>query len=760
LLTRKNVIAWVVVIALGTATAAGLMALRVDTRPSAFLPAGETTVRHFEEAARSFGADPIVVLAEFPQPGQFLERDQLPRLLELEGHLSALPDVAVVYGPATVLNQIAKSSQELLAGLSGRRDGLRAAAEQQARASGATEQAAAAEGDAAVAAFDVHYGALLVRGLPAGLPTLRNTKFTHQVVFGDSALPRPQWRWLVPEPNAIALLVRPREDLDQAATDRLVATVTDTVRGAGLGTQRLTVTGSPVVAADLANQVRRELPLLAGLAVALIAACYLAVPWVPGKRKRLLPIAATLCGIGVTLAVFGWLHRPLSLGVMAFLPILVGVGSDFPAYLIQRVHRRRVLVAALASSAGFASLMISPLPFVRDLGLALAMGVLLAVSFALVFARYLVRGADPSVSPASEAEGVGEGEHTVSVPRPLALRVTVAVCAVLVACVGWVMLPRLELQAQPEQLAAGLPAIDSAALAERLLGSTGEVQVVLDGPKMSSPEALAWMRQAEDKTILEHGSQLRPIVSLPDMVDFLGPTPTQEQIDAALTLLPGYLVRAVVTPDGTRSVISFGIKFQDLAGQQRLLDAVRAGLPPPPPHYRADLAGLPVVAARGYELISGNRYLPNVLGIVAAGLVLLVGLRRRRDAARAVAAAVLATGWGLAAFAALGIPLSPLTVALGSLTTATACEFTVLLSGARRRQSRTVGVAALAAAVGYATLAASSLMVIREFGVLLSGTVLLSLLASYVVLRVAPDRHVAPREPAEATATERAEVMT
>jgi hypothetical protein len=254
------------------------------------------------------------------------------------------------------------------------------------------------------------------------------------------------------------------------------------------------------------------------------------------------------------------------------------------------------------------------------------------------------------------------------------------------------------------------------------------------------------------------------VVSLPDLLRFLGPSPTPEQIGAAADLLPSYLLGAVATPDARSAVLSFGLELQDLGSQQRLIDDLRAKLPPVPVGYQARVSGLPVVASRGYELISGSRYLPNLAGIVAAGLVLLLGLRRRSDAGRAVAAAVLATGWGLAVAAVFGISLSPLTIALGSLTTATACEFTVLLSdGLRQRRAgrqRTVAVAALAAALGYATLALSGLHVIREFGLLLSMTVLLSLASAHLVVRVWPAQAAGPGTPAGPKATSARAMVT
>ena len=83
-----------------------------------------------------------------------------------------------------------------------------------------------------------------------------------------------------------------------------------------------------------------------------------------------------------------------------------------------------------------------------------------------------------------------------------------------------------------------------------------------------------------------------------------------------------------------------------------------------------------------------------------------------------------------------------------SRTTATACEFTVLLGYANSshasRLRATVRVAALAAALGYLALVVSRLVVIRDFGLLLAATVALSLLAAHVVVRVWPPRDEQP----------------
>ncbi len=729
-----------VLVVVALAAGMGLTRVRSDTTTTSFLPAGDPAQRALQESARSFGGDPIVILAESANARELLGTDEIPKLLGLEGNLAQLPDVAVVYGPGTVLNQIAGSAQNLLATVSGKRDALRATAEEQARADGRSDAQVTEAGDAAVAEFDLRYGSLLVRGLPAGLPTMRNPAFVNAVVFEQGGAPRQQWRFVVPAPNAVAILVRPREGLDQAGTERLVAAARRIAETAGLRTTRLTVTGMPAVAADLGGQVRREIPLLGALALGLIAACYVLLPWVRRRRHRLLPLVATLGATVLTLAALGWLGRPLSLGVVAFLPILVGIGSDFPAYLIRGAEPRRVLVAALASAAGFASLGLSPVPFVRDLGFALAAGVLVAVGLAVLF-RYRVVTTEVEQPPADD-----EPVPTMSRAR----RIGVLIVLVAVAGLGWSALASLDVEARPDRLAQGVPALADAQHAEDVLGSAGEVQILVSGVNVVTPEALAWMRQAEDATIRRFGGDLHPIVSLPDLLAFLGSSPTPDQITAGLEQLPHYLGAAVVRDDARQAVISFGVELQDVAEQKILLDDVRASLPPPPAGLRADLVGLPVVAARGYELVSGDRYPASLIGIAAAGLVLLVGLPRRSDAVRAVLAAVLATGWGLAGAWVCGVALTPLTVTLGSLATATACEFSVLLGQGYTRRSprlrRSVGVAAAAASTGYLALAASSLSLIRQFGIFLAATVGLSLLAAFVVVRLFPTRPVrAPR---------------
>ncbi|MBW0089261.1 MMPL family transporter [Pseudonocardia sp. KRD-184] len=698
----------------------GLLRLRVDTGVNSVVVPDDPAAVALAEVGSSFGGDPVVVLLESAQPRQLLSADALPALLRLEGQLARTPDVAAVYGPATVLNQVAGRAQELLAELSGYRDGVRAAAAERVAAEGGSEAAAQDAAAAAVAEFDQRYGALVVQGLPGGLPTLRNDEFVSSVIFGDGGEPRPQWRFVVPEASAVAVLVRPRQDLDQAGVERLVVDVRGAVEAAGLDAERVTVSGVPAVAAALGDRVRTEVPLLGGIALLAVGAWFLAVRWAD-RRHRVLPLVATAVGTVITLGIFGWAGRPLSLGVIAFLPVLIGVGSDFTTYLATGASRRLVLVVGAATAASFGALTVSPIPTVRDLGLTLAVGIAVAVLTGVT----VTWRRDAPAATVREPEPVA-----VRTPAPTGstrTRITAGAAAVVLAGAGWFALADLPLRADLQGFAGGLSVIDDAEHVEDVLGSSGEFTIALSGGGAATPEALEWMRATEEAVITAEGDRLRPIISPPGLLGFLGETPTDGQLTSALRLLPRYLTGSVINSDRSLAVLTFGTRLDDAEQLLDLRESVRSVLPPPPAGMQVELTGLPMVAVGSYETISADRYLANVLGIVVAGLVLALGLRKRSDAALAVVAAALATGWGLAAVWVAGIGLTPVTIAIGSLTAAVGCEFTVLAAEAARRGDRSlhraVLLAAAASATGYAVLMFSQLSVVAQFGLLLAVSV-------------------------------------
>ena len=724
-----EVIVVLAIVGLAAGTAGGLARVRVQTGIDSFLPSHDSSVTNLNTLAEAFGGDPVVVLMESKEPKTLIQGQSLLSLVELEGKLSQLPDVGVVYGPGTILNQIASQTQDLLAELSGRRDAEQVQAEAEAKAKGEPAAAVTVAGKAALDAFDARYGPLIVQGLPAGLPTLSNSTFAESVIFSGLPQPRAQWRFVVPSASSVAILVRPRQGLGAGASERLVAAVRSAVSAAHIATSRTTISGTPALVAALSHDAALELPVLGAVGIVAVAACFLLVPWTR-RRRRLLPLASTVAAIAITLSIYGWLNRPLSLGVAAFLPVLLGIGSYYPTYFALHASRRTVFAVALGTAASFSTLVLSPLPFVRDLGITLALGVVLSASVGAAAAGF-PGAVVPDQAPAATLPSSGGGERRGA-------RVLLAVVGAA-AIAGWALLPGLSMQPNFEHYAAGLPALSAAEHVEKAVGSSGELDISLSGPNVLSVPAYRWMLAAQNGAISTYGGQLHPVVSPPTLLNFLGADPTATQIAAGDRFVPAYLMGAAVLPDHTRAVLSFGVNLTHLTEVQHLISGLRASLPPPPQGFQVQVAGLPVVAARGVSLVSHERLVANVLGIAAATAVLSLMLKRRSDALRACAAATIATGLGLFLLWLCDVGLSPMTIALGALTAAVACEFTVMLAEARRRGQASLRASVLLAlatsVVGYLSLTASRLTEIREFGLLLAAAVLLAFLSALTVVR-------------------------
>lgn len=713
----------VALVLVAVALVGGLAQVRIDTGIGSFVPRGDDSYDQLTQRDEQFGSDPVVVLLKGrAQNGLVLDQEQLQKLVALEGELAAVKDVAVVYGPGTVLNQSAIAIRNVLLQVSGRRDAIANAAQQTATDKGLGKAQSDSFVEKQLARFDRRYGALLVQAMPMGLPSLRNQQFVASSLLGEDGEPRPEWRFLLPTARSATVLVRPRAGLDQQATDRVVADVRTAVDSAGLDVDPPVITGVPVLTSAVAERATAEAPRLGLLAMAAVAAIFFLIPWSRRRRDRLRPLLAAGLGTASTLAVMGWLDRPLSLGVVAFLPIVLGIGSDFPLYLSQPARRRRVLAAATGAVFAFAALAISPLPFVREFGLAIACAVALTFAWASVLRSRL-----PEIEPATTGRALRVSRDTLR---------RVAAIAVLPAVAGWMLLPGLTLESRPEQLAKGLPELADVDRAEQALGFSAEVSVVVRGPEVLTPDVLAWSQDVEAAIITDHGDRVRPLLTVPRLLSFLGEEATPTQVVAGSELLPPYLVSAVIGGGGEVAVSTYGIDIDDVADQQALIEQIERDLPAPPEGYEAEIVGLPVVASGGLEAMSSGRYVITALSVAVAALAVGFLLRSRRLAVMVVGVSALASGWLYLGLHLLGAELNPLTLAAGALVTVVACEFTVMLDGAGRQRwmGRSVLLAAAAGTAGYLCLAFSELAVLRSFGLLLAAGVVATYAAARLVV--------------------------
>ncbi|HET9692463.1 MAG TPA: hypothetical protein VFP61_15030 [Acidimicrobiales bacterium] len=731
-------LATLVALGLAVVTALGLARVQVDTTVASLLPAGDPTVVALGREQLAFGGDPIAVLLQSRQAAQLLSGAPLRQEIALEARLAHLPGAAVVYGPGTTLNEVDRSLQQVLLDIAAERDALVARQVAAAKATGPGAAAAQQAAAAALRTFDDRYTGLLGSALRTGLPTVANGTLGPRLFLAAGGGGRPAFRWLVPDATHVAILVRPEPGLDQAATLALVRGAQRAVAASGLPLRSAIVSGYPVIIAALGHEVTSELPLLGGLSLAVVAAGFLLTRRHRPLWERLVALGTGAAAGAVTLAGFGWAGVHLSLGLLAFLPIILGVGTDYPIYALRQGRPRLIVATAAASAASLAVLAASPLPYVRDLGIGLASGLLASALLGVGVARLLGPTRTAEAPEAAPVAAAGSARLARAVLGGRRRAVATAVAAAALAVAGWVALGGLPLDSDPERLATGLPALQQGIQAQDVLGAAGELDVVVHAPDVLTPQLVSWYGRAQDAVVEAHGDQLRPIVSPASLLSWLGPDATAAQIDAADSLLPPYLTGAAIGSGRSEAVLSFGVRLGSFGADAALVHDIRAELPPLPPGATASISGLPAVAARSYELLAGGRVLPNLAGIGVFALALALALPRRRDAWKAALAAALAVGWGFGVLRLTGTPLSPLTVTLGSLTSAVGGEFAVMaaarVAGRTPRPWAAVVAAAATSIAGFAALAVSRLAVLRQFGVVLAGSVALALLAAWLVV--------------------------
>lgn len=772
----------VVTAVLAVAAAVGATQLPTDAGVDTLADPGSATAEATQRVREEFGEEPIVVLVKGELP-QLILTDNLFRLLRLEGclagkipkgarpipgpcaELAELEAVEFLTGPGTFLNESVVQIDNQLQRLA--------------------EHVPADRFREYLLAVATRYGI-------TSLPSITNEEFVATVVF-DFARPRgtPKARlaYLFPNARSAQIVIRLKPDLSdrerQRAIDLIEAAVADTTpRGACKEDGRpapcfeleggsYAVSGAPVVIDGVSIALKDALLVLFAIAVAAMAAVLFLVF---RSRWPLLPLGIALAAAAITFGLLALVGGSLTMASIAALPILIGLAVDYAIQFQARYDETgsveeaavrggpTIAAACLATAAGFLALQLSPIPMVRDFGWVLILGIAIAFGLALTVglgtlalrrAGPVAAGDPPSPAVAKASSGRGSLRRHPPVERLLSLAqaypVAVLCVGIGLAVMGWAAGTRVETVSDIRELAPqNIKAVEGLNEVQDTTGVSGSLDVSIEAPDLTNPETIEWMAGFKRRVLEANGfsgenpSCLKAdICPGPALSDFLvrgEEEPTAKRIDATLSALSPYALRQVAPLDpetgevGSKALISFGIRAQSLGDQQKLVERVRNAVGEPPPGVEVELAGLSVIAAESAGDLSSSRYWLTLAGLGAVALALLLIYRSWRRVLFPLVPTVLATGWASLLLWLTGIPLNPMSAALGALTIAIATEFGVLLVGRfheergggagveealHRAYSRT-GAAVMASGVtaiaGFAVLIASDVQMLRDFG--------------------------------------------
>ncbi|HEX4732024.1 MAG TPA: MMPL family transporter [Solirubrobacterales bacterium] len=794
----------VLVVAGLVAIAAAVAATQVDTDAGlgTLVGRGDPTYEATQRVRSEFGEEPVVVLVKESLPKLLLGKD-LIRLTHLEGCLSgkvpkgaeALPGaceeiarvkpVSFLAGPATFLNEAVVQIDEQLERMS--------------------KQISPERFREFLLEVATKYGI-------TSAPTITNEEFVSTVVFDLAkarGTPKARLAYLFPNSHAAQIVIRLKPGLSEAERHRAIGLIKEAVAETTprkaceengkaqpcfvlSGGGEYVVTGAPVVVDAVARALKHALLILFGVAIVVMAIVLLLAF---RSRMRLLPLALALASAAIVFGLLDLVGGSLTMASIAVLPILIGLAVDYAIQFQARLDEAQsvglsgadaartaanlsgptIATACLATAAGFLVLLLSPTPMVRGFGVLLVAGVLLAFVLVMTagFAALSLRrsggwrrgGNHPEEVSATGAMVGPGGDRTrppdrllqslvsLGISRPL----TVLSVGLALALIGWGVGTQISTVSEVRQLApSNLGAVKDLNTFEDATGTTGSLEILIEAPDLTSPATIEWMAGFKRRVL-----KTDEVTAGPALSDFLtrgDGKVTKSGIEATMEALSSYSLRQVAPLDpktgkvGHLALMSFGISSQTVAEQEALLDSVRAQVGHPPAGVQVRLAGLPVIAAEAASELSSSRYWLALAGLGAVALVLLALLRSFRRALVPLLPTVLATGWASLLIWLTGIPLNPMSAALGALTIAIATEFAVILSG-RFEQERTVGLdtaaalrrayartgaavlaSGLTAIAGFAVLIASDIQMLRDFGAVTVIDLAAALLGVIVIL--------------------------
>lgn len=771
---------WIIliVIILSLAAIPGTLLLKTDSSLNPLTSPNSAVNKDTQRYKAQFGDDPITVILSGHLQDIF-STGNLAQLTSFEQEFTATHECTII-SPLTVLNQAiqqaALTQQGLQAQIAQAQQKAAQAARQQAAAAGLATEVQEQAVEQARAQVLQQFQAALAQMAQAGDPSLNNPQFVAAVLYDRDGSINSSLASLIPDQEHTLIIVTPAGDLSAADSLKISHDIESYFNANKLQNVRVTAAGFSLVVEAISGSMKSNLLILLGLAVLVMVVLLVALFRV---RWRLLSLL--LVGIGAlwTFGLMGYISIPITMATMAVLPVLIGLGIDYPIQFHNRYQEEisrsasvtgavatsfvkmapAVGIALLSTAIGFATLYVSGVPMIRDFGIILVVGVVLCYLIALFMLYSVVFLGDRRVAVAKlgkvSTKAGNRIERLLSRMAGYTIKYPLVICVIaLVLGVGggvadhWLPVNTDITKLIPQDLTA----LRNTQNLNTTLGTGGQIQFMVEADDVTSQSVLTQL-----KTFEEHEIALYPELIAANSPATLisnsagGIIPAQALIDQILENTPAPLVKQSVSGDKKMAALSFGVKNITLEETHDLISRIEqdgqnlAGI-------RVAPVGTMALSTAMIDSVIGSRFLMDGLCLAAIFIILLLVYRRFVRSFFIIICTGIVIGWSSLTMLIIGIPLNPLTAVLGVITTAIGTEFMVLLAsryeeeksgGEPPRQAMLTAVAKMGRAVvttglttlgGFGVLIASNFILIRDFGIATVIGIFLCLVSTIIVM--------------------------
>jgi hydrophobe/amphiphile efflux-3 (HAE3) family protein len=757
----------------------GATMLQPDTGFDALVSSSSTIAKDNARYEEKFGGEPITVLLTGSLDNIFSTAN-LAVLARFEQQFSADERYRSIISPLTVLeaavdkaNQQRQAFQQQLALA---QEAAATQAREAAAAMGLSEAEQEQAAQQAMAEVLAEFQPQIEQMQLIGEPALDNPLFIAAVLYDDQGAISPEMKSLVPDNNHALISVTPQGNLSddeelQAAVDVENFFIVNLLNGV----EAKVIAASKLVDA-ISSSMNNNIRMLLGLAVAVMILVLMVLFRV---RWRLLSLFMVGVGALWTFGLMGYVSIPLTMATMGVLPILIGLGVDYSIQFQNRYQeellRQRtagnaivsslsnmfpsVSIALLATVIGFITLYISEVPMIRDFGVALTVGIILSYLVAIFLLHSILYRSDKRAPIAklrkASTEASGRTERILLRLGKLAIHHTLWIFIVAVAfgVAGGIVDHWLPENTDYEELMPqDIPALQEVRELRLIVGSGGEIHLMVEAGDAASPEVLGWLKDYEDEALATHSELISvnsPAVLVSEAAG--GVIPPQPQIEAILAATPPIYLDQVLSADRTAAGVSFTIEDIPLQEIHDLFQALKAEAEPPA-GVKISPAGSLALGSATMDAIISKRLTMNLICLGAVFIVLLAVYRRLSRAVFTIIPVGAVIAWSSLDMYLIGIPLNPLTAILGVVIIGICTEFMVLLMGrydeerkkglspqeamitAISKIGRAIVVSSITTLGGFGVLIASNFVMIRDFGIATIISVLLCLVITIAVM--------------------------
>jgi uncharacterized protein len=775
---------WLVLVTgalLTAALAPGIFLIEIETGQDNLLPSDSSVLAENQRYQAQFGGDTVQALFSGDRE-DLLAPDNLRQMERLAAELSEDDRYFAVYSPATYLSVAAEQAQGRLAQF----DAQVAAAQQAARAEvaaagGSLEKQEAAAGAAAgtvIEEFLDRYGPEAEQFAGISDFSIENPDFVDAVLFTADGELRPQFADLLPDDGHALLVARVQGNLSLDETSEAAVDFEAVVARYEFRNLETLTAGSPELLNEITTSLKDSL-LYTGLLAAALMVVVLAFIFRAHWRLLSLPVMAV--GVVWVFGLMGYMGIPLTIVTVAGLPIMVGLGVDFAIQFHNRYQQQMsspdgsvevmrsslrtigpgVLMAMIVTAYGFVALFVSDVPVVEDFATIHAIGVSLAFAAALFLLNSVLVLRDRHKTPAERR--LNAGAESSPVDGALGFLVKAAIehpIPIMTFAFGFFLLGlyydnEIGIQTDPESyVPSDSEVIQELNVIREVVGSTGEVGIMVENEDTLSPAFLQWMLGFQEEQLERHPSLLKGASSPASTVAQLngGEIPQERQVvEDSLAGLPPVIRSTQVSGDGQRAALLFLTANIPLEDVKEIVDDMRAELDPPA-GTTVSFGGLTVVGAETVTSLADSRRLMTFAALAGILLLLSVLYWNPVKAALTIAPIALVVGWSSGVMYLTGIEFNPLTAILGALVAGIGTEFTILLRrqydeerdagqlpaeamhAAALKTGRAITASAFTVMGGFGALALSSFLLLRDFGIVTVIDIFLALVATLLLL--------------------------